>query len=393
MKNNFGNKKFKKGIIIPIIIVSLLVIVGLVFFLCKIIGKESTNSKNSTENFTTTDFPISEGNTTTNKETIENGETSGEEVTTEDITTEYENETTEPITEPSLEGETETTFVSEWEPESEAPWVPQPTDPPAPGETNPPTVAPTTSAPTQPATTPAAGEIVTDYVFIEDKNPTYVMGYYKHESKNVAGKTIECLYLKDVQHEYEWDIMGDVYLLKWNDWMYFNFDTKEEGNHTTNGFINKDDEYEGKKISEQNYTTPHVTNVYTGNGYSRYINGKNINVMADFIKPYFYDSVTQTITTKSKDFVPRDIYLSYIAKDLDKYEISQLVKDILLEEAGYLYDFYVFWYKNLKGTEFDGFVYEGLSWNGVTKIVALYYNDESMSYDLYMEHINKVSKK
>ena len=389
MKNNFGNKKFKKGIIIPIIIVSLLVIGGLVFFLCKIIGKESTNSKNSTGNFTTTDSLIAEGNTTTNKETT----SKDEDPTTEDFTTEYENKTTEPITEPSLEGETETIFVSEWEPESEAPWVPQPTDPPAPGETSPPTVAPTTSAPTQPATTPAAGEIVTDYVFIEDKNPTYVMGYYKHENKKVAGKTIECLYLKDVQHEYEWDIMGDVYLLKWNDWMYFNFDTKEEGNHTTNGFINKDDEYEGKILSDENYNTPHIIGAATGGGYSRKINGKTINVKTFFIKPYFYDKTTQTITTKSDEFVPKDIYLKYITKDLNSYELDQIIKDILLEEAGYLYDFYVFWYKNLKGTEFDGFVYEGLSWNGVDKIVNLFYNDESRSYDLYMEHINKVSKK
>lgn len=388
MKNNFGNKKLKKGIIIPIIIVSLLVIGGLVFFLSKIIGKESTNSKNSTGNFTTTDSLIAEGNTATNKETT----SKDEDPTTENVTTEYEAETTEPITEPSLEGETETTFVSEYEPESEAPWVPQPTDPPAPGETNPPTQAPTVPKPTVSPTTPAPGEIVTDYVFIEDKNPTYVMGYYQHESKNVAGKTIECLYLKDVQHEYEWDIMGDVYLLKWNDWMYFNFDTKESCNLTTNNLQNNDSKYEGKKLDDTN-GIDHVIYVKTASYYSRYINGRNINVKALFVKPYFYDSTTQTITTKSKEFVPKDIYLNYILKDLDKYEISQLVKDILLEEAGCLYDFYVFWYKNLKGTEFDCFVKEEIGLNGVDKFVTFYYNDESISYDLYMEHINKVSKK
>lgn len=381
-----NNKKSKRGKVF-IIIGALLATALLVFGALKLAGVlKNKKPAGITGDFPTNTNPNLVQNTTTNKDV----ETSGEDMTTEQPTTE------EPITEPSLEDETETTFVSEWEPESEAPWVPQPTDPPAPGETNPPTQAPTVPKPTVPPTTPAPGEIVTDYVFIEDKNPTYVMGYYQHESKNVAGKTIECLYLKDVQHDYEWDEMGDEYLLKWNDWMYFNFDTKDipplNGGTSTNGFMNKDKEYEGLKLNE-NSNINHIISVKTSSSYSRYINGYNINVKASFVKPYFYDSSTQTITTKSKDFVPRDIYLNYIAKDLDKYEISQLVKDILLEEAGYLYDFYVFWYKNLKGTEFDGFVYEGLSWNGVDQIVTLYYNDESMSYDLYMEHINKVSKK
>ncbi len=394
MKGKKNMKKFNCKIFIPLI-VGVVVIVGIaVFLILGKFGKDKTTSRNElllestddTEPEKTDSTEKQSGNgeqntTTENKETPEDMETSGEDFTTEYIT--------ELITEPSLEGETETTFVSEYEPEILAPWTPIPDNPTE-------ILTDITLAPTEPITILQTGEWITDYVFIEDKNPTYVMGYYQHESKNVAGKIIECLYLKDVQHEYEWDEMGDEYYLKWNDWMYFSFDTKDtpplNGGTSTNGFINKDEEYEGLKLDE-NSGIDHIIDVKTASYYSRNINNKNINVDASFIKPYFYDKTTQTITTKSNEFVSKDIYLKYILKDLNLYELDQTIKDILIEEAGYLYDFYVFWYKNLKGTEFDGFVYEGLSWNGIDKVVTLYYNDESYGYDIVMEAIDRVSKK
>ena len=176
--------------------------------------------------------------------------------------------------------------------------------------------------------------------------------------------------------------------------MYFNFDTKDtymNGSPATNGFINKDEEYEGLILNDQS-NIKHVNDIYLAFS-SREINGKETNVMADFIKPYFYDKATQTITTKSKELVPKDIYMKYIVQDINSYSYDQIIKDILIEEAGCLYDFYVFWYKNLKGTEFDGFVYEGLSWNGIDKIVNMYYHYRSEIYDSKMSSIDRMNNK
>lgn len=394
-------KKINFKILIPLII-GVVAIVGItVFLISSKSGKGKTTSENEVLMESTGDTEPDktdssteqnasgndEQNTTTNKETTENGETSGEEVTTEDITTEYETETTEPITEPSLEGETETTFVSEYEPESD-PFLDKVV------ETDPSDPYKPIIVETIPQTTPAPGEIVTDYVFIEDKNPNLVEGRYEYIPKNVNNKTIHCFYIKDVQDEWEWDVFGDSYYLKWNDWMYFNFDTKDtymNGSPATNGFINKDEEYEGLILNDQS-NIKHVNDIYIAFS-SREINGKETNVMADFIKPYFYDKATQTITTKSKEFVPKDIYMKYIVQDINSYSYDQIIKDILIEEAGCLYDFYVFWYKNLKGTEFDKFVYEGLSWNGIDKIVNMYYHYRSEIYDNKMEAIDRMNNK
>lgn len=390
-------------ILIPLII-GVVAIVGItVFLISSKSGKGKTTSENEVLMESTGDTEPDktdssteqnasgndEQNTTTNKETIENGETSGEEVTTEDITTEYEAETTEPITEPSLESETETTFVSEYEPESEAPWVPQPTGPPAPGETNPPTQAPTVPKPT----TPAPGEIVTDHVFIEDKNPNLVEGRYEYIPKNVNDKTIHCFYIKDVQDEWEWDVFGDSYYLKWNDWMYFNFDTKDNSNIVTNTLQNNDEKYEGLVLNDQTYKDiNHVIKIKTAYSF-RKINGKETNVEATFIKPYFYDKTTQTITIKSKELVPKDIYMKYIVQDINSYSYDQIIKDILIEEAGSFYDFYVFWYNNLKGTEFEVFAQETIGLNGVDKFINLYYHDLSEFYDNKMEAIDRMNNK
>lgn len=311
----------------------------------------------------------------------ENGETSSE-----DITTEYETETTEPITEPSLEGETETTFVSEYEPETD-PFLDKVV------ETDPSDPYKPIIVETIPQTTPAPGEIVTDYVFIEDKNPNLVEGRYEYIPKNVNDKTIHCFYIKDVQDEWEWDVFGDSYYLKWNDWMYFKFDTKSNSNIVTNTLQNNDEKYEGLVLNDQTYKDiNHVIKIKTDYSF-RKINDKETNVKATFIKPYFYDKTTQTITIKSKELVPKDIYMKYIVQDINSYSYDQIIKDILIEEAGSFYDFYVFWYNNLKGTEFEVFAQETIGLNGVDKFINLYYHDLSEFYDNKMEAIDRMNNK